>query len=332
MEDKQGMNVKIILLTGTAVAAAVVGLTSWVYAQDPDFPKTHIKLILGFAPGTGSDILGRVLVDKLSRELPPGVVAENRPGAGGRIGTKQVVDAQPDGHTVVLGTNATLIVGPLLSANAPYRAERDLAPISMVGRTNMVLVVSAEKGPKTLDELVERLRKEHLTFASAGAGTMGHLSSELLLMAAKAKAGHVAYRGSSQSLTDVLRGEVAFAIDTAVAVLPFTQNGTLRALAVTGTDRLKTLPDIKTFGEQGMLGLEIYAWWAVLAPAATPAGVVKKLGDEIEKAVAAEDVRARMKTMEVEPLILRGENLRAFMVKETAFWENFVSKSGLRIN
>ena len=202
----------------------------------------------------------------------------------------------------------------------------------MVGRTNMVLVVSAEKGPKTLGELVAKLGKDHLTFASAGAGTMGHLSSELLLLAAKAKAGHVAYRGSSQSLTDVLRGEVAFAIDTAVAVLPFIQNGTLRALAVTGMERLKALPDIETFGEQGIPGLEIYAWWAVLAPATTPEGVVKKLGDEIEKAVAAEDVRARMKTMEVEPINLRSEDLRAFIVKETAFWQDFVNKSGLRLN
>ena len=196
----------------------------------------------------------------------------------------------------------------------------------------MVLVVSAEKGAKTLDELVAKLGKDHLTFASAGAGTMGHLSSELLLLAAKAKAGHVAYRGSSQSLTDVLRGEVAFAIDTAVAVLPFIQNGTLRALAVTGTERLKALPDVMTFAEQGVPGLEIYAWWAVLAPAATPASVLKKLDDEIEKAVAADDVRARMKTMEVEPVILRGEELRAFMAKETAFWQDFVNKSGLRIN
>lgn len=317
---------------GSAAVAAALSLTSLVQAQGLDFPKTHIKLILGFAPGTGSDILGRVLVDKLSPALPPGVVAENRPGAGGRIATKQVVDAAPDGHTVVLGTNATLIVGPILSANAPYRAEKDLAPISMVGRTNMVLVVSAEKGTKTLDELVAKLRREHLTFASAGAGTMGHLSSELLLLAANAKAGHVAYRGSSQSLTDVLRGEVSFAVDTAVAVLPFVQNGTLRALAVTGTQRLKALPDVKTFAEQGVAGLEIYAWWAVLAPAATPAGVLKKLGDEIEKATASDDVRARMQTMEVEPLILRGESLRAFMVKETAFWQDFVNKSGLRIN
>lgn len=317
---------------GSAAVAAALSLANLVQAQGVDFPKTHIKLILGFAPGTGSDILGRVLVDRLSPALPPGVVAENRPGAGGRIATKQVVDAMPDGHTVVLGTNATLIVGPILSTNAPYRAEKDLAPISMVGRTNMVLVVSAEKGPKTLDELVAKLRREQLTFASAGAGTMGHLSSELLLLAANAKAGHVAYRGSSQSLTDVLRGEVTFAVDTAVAVLPFVQNGTLRALAVTGTQRLKALPDVMTFAEQGVAGLEIYAWWAVLAPAATPAGVLKKLGDEIEKATASDDVRARLQAMEVEPLILRGESLRAFMVKETAFWQDFVNKSGLRIN
>lgn len=320
------------LFAPVGMVALLLGFATLVHAQSGTFPTTHIKLVLGFAPGTGSDILGRVLVDKLSPALPPGLVAENRPGAGGRIATKQVIDAAPDGHTLVLGTNATLIVGPLLSAKVPYRAETELAPISMVGRTNMVLVTSAENGPKTLDDLVARLRAQPLTFASAGAGTMGHLSSELLLLAAQAKAGHVAYRGSSQSLTDVLRGEVAFAIDTAVAALPFIQNGTLRALAVTGTERLKALPDVQTFSEQGMSGLEIYAWWAVLAPAGTPAAVVGKLGNEIEQAVAADDVRARMKTMEIEPVVLRGDALRAFMVKETAFWQDFVDKSGLRVN
>ncbi len=320
------------LLALAAVVAPLATVAGLTHAQGVDFPKTHVKLVLGFAPGTGSDILGRVLADKISQALPPGVIAENRPGAGGRIATKQVIDAEPDGHTLVLGTNATLIVGPTLSATTPYRAEKDLAPIAMVGRTNMVLVVSSENGAKTLDELVASLGTGLLTFASAGAGTMGHLSSEVLLLSAKGKAGHVAYRGSSQSLTDVMRGEVAFAIDTATAVLPFLQNGSLRPLAVTGTQRLKTLPDVKTFSEQGMPGLEIYAWWAVLAPAATPPSVVQKVGDEIEKAIASEDVLSRMKTMEVEPVRLRGEDLRAFMVKETTFWQDFVNKSGFRIN
>lgn len=311
----------------------LVGLGSaWALAQEPAFPRTHIKLVLGFAPGTGSDILGRLLADKISPALPPGVVAENRPGAAGRIATKQVIDAEPDGHMVVLGTNATLIVGPTLAVNTPYRAEKDLAPISMVGRSNMVLVVSGEKGAKTLDELISKLRSGQLTYASTGAGTIGHLSSEIFLLSANVKAAHVAYRGSSQSLTDVLRGEVEFAIDSATAVLPFLQNGSLRPLAVTGTQRLKALADVPTFAEQGLKGLEIYAWWGVLGPAATPPAVVKKLGDEIEKALKSDDMRSRMKVMEVEPVLMRGEAMREFMVKETAFWQDFVRKSGFRMN
>jgi tripartite-type tricarboxylate transporter receptor subunit TctC len=319
-----------LVLCGLLLSGSLA--TDHAAAQSADYPKTHVKLVLGFAPGTGSDILGRVLADKLSVALPPGVVAENRPGAGGRIATKQVIDAEPDGHVLALGTNATLIVGPTLATKTPYKAETDLAPISMVGRTNMVLVVSAEKGAKTLDELLAKLKKEQLTFASAGAGTMGHLSSEILLLNSKTKAGHVAYRGSSQSLTDVMRGEVAFAIDTATAVLPFLQNGSLRPLAVTGTQRLKSLADVKTFSEQGLEGLEIYAWWAVLAPAATPAPVLKKVGDEIEKALASQDLLDRMKVMEIEPVATRGEALRALLVKETVFWQDFVKRSGFTMN
>ena len=243
-----------------------------------------------------------------------------------------MIDAEPDGHTLALGTNATLIVGPTLSTNTPYVAERDLAPISMVGRTNMVLVVSSEKGAKTLDELIAKLRSADLTYASTGAGTIGHLSSELFLLATQLKAGHVAYRGSSQSLTDVLRGEVAFAIDSAAAVVPFLQNNSLRPLAVTGTHRLKGLPEVKTFAEQGLAGLEIYAWWAVMAPAATPQPVLQKIGDEIDKALASDDTRSRIEIMQVEPVRMRGDALRQFMVKETAFWQDFVWKSGFRMN
>ncbi len=306
--------------------------TGWSVAQSPAFPTTHIKLVLGFAPGTGSDILGRLLADKISAGLQPGVVPENRPGAAGRIATKQVIDAEPDGHTLVLGTNATLIVGPTLAVTTPYRAEKDLAPISMVARSNMVLVVSSEKGAKTMNELIAKLREGTATFASTGAGTIGHLSSEIFLLSAGVKAAHVAYRGSGQSLTDVMRGEVAFAVDSATAVLPFLQNGSLRPLAVTGTQRLKALSDVPTFAEHGLKGLEIYAWWGVLGPAATPPAVVKKVGDEIEKALSSPDMLARMKVMELEPVKLRGEAMRGFMIKEIDFWQDFVKRSGFRMN
>jgi tripartite-type tricarboxylate transporter receptor subunit TctC len=313
-------------------ALAATALAGAAYAQVADFPKTHIRLVLGFGPGTGMDILGRILADKLTVALPPGMVVENRPGAGGRIATKQVIDAEADGQTLTLGSNATLIIGPTLSTSTPYVAERDLAPVAMVGRTNMVLVVSNEKGAKSLDELIAKLRKEQLTFGSTGAGTLGHLSSEVFLISTNLKAAHVAYRGSSQSLTDVLRGEVAFAIDSTAAVAPFLQNNSLRPLAVTGTERLKGLPDVKTFAEQGVSGMEIYAWWAVMAPAKTPQPVLQKVGDEIDKALASEDTRTRMGALQVEPVRMRGETLLQFMAKETLFWQDFVKKSGFRMN
>jgi tripartite-type tricarboxylate transporter receptor subunit TctC len=314
------------------VLGVVAGVCLLAVAHAQDFPKTHIKLVLGFGPGTGMDILGRILADKLTGTLPPGMVVENRPGAGGRIATKQVIDAESDGHTLALGSNATLIIGPTISTTTPYVAERDLAPVAMVGRTSMVLVVSNDKGAKSLDELIAKLRKEDLTFGSTGAGTLGHLSSEVFLISANLKAAHVAYRGSSQSLTDVLRGEVAFAIDSTAAVAPFLQNNSLRPLAVTGTERLNGLPDVKTFAEQGVTGMEIYAWWAVMAPAATPKPILQKIGDEIDKALASEDTRTRMSALQVEPVHMRGEALREFMVKETAFWQDFVRKSGFRMN
>jgi tripartite-type tricarboxylate transporter receptor subunit TctC len=302
-------------------------------AHGESYPSRPVRLVLGFAPGTGSDILGRALTDKLAQQSGKTFVPDNRPGASGLIATRQVIDAEPDGYTLMLGTNATLIVVPALSAIPPYDAEKDLAPISMVGRASMVLVTSAtSSAPKSLGDLLASLRAGAVSFASAGIGTMGHLASELMLAAAGVKAVHVPYRGSNQSLTDVMRGDVQFAIDTAAAVLPFVTNGSLRPLAVTGDHRLRALPDVPTFAEAGLAGAEIYGWWGVLAPKRTPPDILARLGDEIEKAALSPEMALPLQTIEIEPIVLRGERFSDFIRKESSLLGGFIRKSGLRLN
>jgi tripartite-type tricarboxylate transporter receptor subunit TctC len=195
----------------------------------------------------------------------------------------------------------------------------------------MVLVTStAQTAPKSVPELLERLRKKSGNFSSAGVGTIGHLASESMLTAAGVKAVHVPYRGSSESLTDIMRGNVAFAIDSVAAVLPFVSNGSLRPLAVTGDQRLKSLPDVPTFTEAGLAGAEIYAWWGVMAPSRTPDDIIAKLEDEIEKALQSPDVAASLQTLGIEPVMQRREAFRDFLRKDSERLLSIIQKSGLQ--
>jgi tripartite-type tricarboxylate transporter receptor subunit TctC len=300
-------------------------------ARGENYPDRPVRLVLGFAPGTGSDLLGRVLTQRLSQQTGGTFLPDNRPGAGGLVATKHVIDAEPDGYTLLLGTNATLIVAPALSATPPYDVNKDLVPISMIARSSMVLVTSsAPSAPKSLPELLAVLRKGSANFSSAGVGTIGHLASELMQAAAGVKALHVPYRGSSESLTDIMRGNATFAVDTVAAVLPFVISGSLRALAVTGEHRLSSLPDVPTFTEAGLAGADIYAWWGVMAPARTPPNITAKLEDEIEKALQSPEMATSLQTLGIEPFIQRGKDFGDFIRAESERLDAIIQNSGLR--
>jgi tripartite-type tricarboxylate transporter receptor subunit TctC len=300
-------------------------------ARGEGYPDRPIRLVLGFAAGTGSDLLGRVLTQRMSQQTGWTLVPDNRPGAGGLVATKHVIDAEPDGYTLLLGTNATLIVAPALSATPPYDVNKDLVPIAMIARGSMVLVTStAASAPKSLPELLALLRKGSSNFSSAGVGTIGHLASESMQTAAGVKALHVPYRGSSESLADIMRGNVAFAIDTVAAVLPFITSGSLRPLAVTGEHRLRSLPEVPTFTEAGLAGADIYAWWGVMAPARTPSNITAKLGDEMEKALQSPEMASSLQILGIEPFMQRGEEFRNFIRTDSERLDGIIQKSGIR--
>lgn len=312
--------------------AAAFAAAPWV-ASAESFPTMPLKLVVAFAPGTGSDILGRLLANKLSEQLGQSVVVENRAGAGGIIGTNAVAKSPPDGYTLTLGTNATLITSPLLSTNPPYRADKDFVPIGTVARTPMVVVTSSgAEAPQTFQELVARARAKNTSFASAGVGTIGHLTSEVLVKKLGLEANHVPYKGSGQSLTDVARGEILFATDTPAAALPLIRGGKLRALAITGEKRLQSLPDTPTLLESGLPDVKLGVWWGVLAPSGTPPAVVDRLSAELAKIVASAEMRRRMQDMELEPFSLSGSQFGVFIRSEYPFWQQFLIKSGIKLD
>lgn len=298
------------------------------------WPTAPIKVLVGFAPGTGSDVVMRIVSQKMADVLGQPVVVDNRPGAAGTIATEAGARAQPDGYTLTLGTTSTLITAPALSAAVRYDADRDFVPVAPLARTAFVLVVSAEAGaPKTLAELTRELRAKPQSFASAGTGTITHLASEMFLKRAGLAAQHVPYKGSGQALTDVAGGQVLFATDTIAAALPLLRAGKLRALAVSSAARAAALPDVPTLAESGvtgMAGFDLYAWWGLMAPARTPADVVRAINAAAVKSLDSDDVRTRLRSLELEPFVLAPAAFGTFLKEEAPVWNRFIRDSGFK--
>jgi tripartite-type tricarboxylate transporter receptor subunit TctC len=257
---------------------------------------------------------------------------DNRPGGGGIVGTESVARSAADGYTVTLGTTSTLVTNPALNPNVKYSVERDFAPVAGLGKAWYVLVTAnTPEAPKTLAELVTRLKAQPGTFGSAGQGTITHLASEMFLHhLGIANATHVPYKGSSQALTDVTGGQVLFASDTLAAALPLIRGGKLRALVVTAPERVAALPDVPTTKELGYPDLRAHAWLVLMAPAGTPQPVVAKLSDAAIKAMKAPEMQDKLKAQELEPLILDPRQLGEFIRSEAPYWNDFIKRTGMK--
>ena len=299
---------------------------------DPTFPNRPINLVVAFGPGTGSDTISRILSEKMREILGSPVTVENRLGGGGVIGTEYVARAKPDGYTLTMGSTSSLGTTPVLNPNAKYDVKKDFVFISGIAKSDYVIFTSTRPGsPQTLGELLARLKKEPSSFASAGVGTITHLATEMLLHKASLSATHVPYKGSGQVIIDVAAGQVLFATDSPSATLPLIKSGKLRALAVTGPTRIGALPDVPTVAESGFPGFQVLAWWCLAAPAGTPEAVIKKLSDAAQQAVASPEITARLRKMEIEPMLLNAAELTEFVNKDIPAWTNFIRSSGIKI-
>ena len=315
-----------------AIAALLALAPALASAQA--YPSRPIKLIVPFTAGTGSDILGRFLAHKLGEQLGQSMIVDNRGGAGGLTGSDAVAKSVADGYTLGIATNATLITSPLLHQNPPYNTEKDFVAIGGVARTPLVMVTAASaNAPRTVAEAMAKAASGNENYSSAGAGTIGHLTAEVIVSKLGLKVRHIPYKGSGQSLTDVARGEILFATDTAVAVLSLVKGGKLRALAVTGEKRLGSLPDVPTLKEAGLAvpDVKLYVWWGLVAPTGTPAPVIQKLSAALAKVVADPDSVSRMQQMELEAFPLSAEQLENFIRAEFPFWKQFLRQTNIRI-
>ncbi len=321
-------------ILGTLLAATTsLAMHGMAHAQP--FPNKTVRLVVPFQAGTGSDVLARLLTPRLSELLGQSVIVENRPGGGsGSIAAEALAKApNPDGYTLMIGTNAQFIIAPAtVGSKLPYNTQTDFVALGTVGRTPMVLVTAnSDKAPKNLTEFIQRVKAGDTNFSSPAQGGFGHLSAELLVHNIGARATHIAYRGSAQSLTDVSSGEILFAVDSPAAAPALIRGNKLRPLALTGNARAAALPNVPTFEEQGVKNMNIYAWFGVFGAAKMPAEAITRLRTEIAKAVREDEFRNKLAPLNLEPYISTPEAFERAIRDETPFWQKFIKESGVKV-
>jgi tripartite-type tricarboxylate transporter receptor subunit TctC len=325
------MSARLHLIAALAVAAFACAPAA--HAQD--FPTKPVRIIVPYAAGGSGDLLARLLGDKLARIWGQQPVIDNKPGAGGLIGTEAAAKADPDGYTIYLATDGPVTVAPTLHKKPlSYDWKRDFAPISMMAVGYQILLADPKLPATSVKDMVALLKTSpgKYNYASIGIGSAPHMGSELFLSVADIKATHVPYRGSSQqAIAALISGDVSmFVVGTSTAV-PFVKAGTVRGLAVTSPQRIESLPDVPTFAEAGYPGMDYSIWFAVLAPSGTPPAIIRKLHDGIAKAVADPDYRQQLRTRGFEAVSNTSEDMAAFLQKDYLRSKALIEKLGISV-
>ena len=313
-------------LAGAALLAAVLPFSAAQAGNGPDgFPNRPLRIIVGFAPGGGTDLLARMLVKPLQEQLGQSVFIDNRPGAGGAVVTGQLKTLN-DGYTVMVNSVGPLAVTPHMDMKVPYSVEKDIAPITLMAVQPNALVVNSAFPAKNLKEYVDYVRAhpDKATYGSSGVAGGGHLSGELFRSYSKLPLVHVPYRGGAPAMTDLLGDQIPALFSTLPALAEFVPTGKIRILAVTGPKRSPMVPDVPTIAEQGYPGYEVLNWYCLVAPAGLPEPVMKYLNTEFVKAIKSKDVQAAMAAQGYEPAPGSREDLRKFINSESAKWAKLV--------
>jgi tripartite-type tricarboxylate transporter receptor subunit TctC len=318
----------------TLVLLQILAIVPLAGAQPQDFPSRPVRFIVPYAAGGSGDLLARLLGTKLASLWGQQVVVDNRAGGGGLIGTEFAARSEPDGYTLYLATDGPLTIAATLYKRVPYDWKRDFAPVSMMAMGYQVLIVKPSLPAKSVQELVALARQKPgaLNYASIGIGSAPHLGAELFKSVAGVDITHVPYRGSSaQAITALLAGDVdMFLVGTSTAV-PHIQSGALRGLAVTAKTRVDGLPDVPTFAEAGLPGVDVSLWFAILVPGGTPSAIIRKLNADIVQVVAEPEFKQALKARGFEAVSSTPEQLAAFMDKDYVKFRNLIQTLGLQV-
>ena len=320
-----------LLLAGSAAASVALPLRR--AAAQAAWPVRPIRLVVPFPPGGATDIIGRVVAQKLSASLGQQVLVDNRPGAGGVIGADAVAKSAPDGYTLLMATSSTHSIAPALNPRLPFDAFADFTPIGHVADAATVLVVGSAFPSGGAKELVALLKANpgRFNYGSSGIGTYPHLMAELF----KWRAGglyavHVPYRGTGLVLSDLVAGQILFLMDSIVSAQPHIRDGKVRALAVSGARRARSLPEVPTFAELGIAGLEASNWFGVLGPAGLPADVTRRVHEEIEALLRSPDVIDRFDRVGAEPAGGTPERFGRTIRAEYESWQAVIRRANIK--
>jgi tripartite-type tricarboxylate transporter receptor subunit TctC len=298
------------------------------------YPSKPVRLIVPFAPGGTTDVLARLLAQKLGEGLGQQFVIENRPGAGGNIGTELAVRSPGDGYTLVMSFDGTMAINPSVYRNLTYDAQKDLAPVANVAQVPLLIVVHPAVPAASIAEFVAlaKASPKRINYSSAGHGSTGHLTGELFAARAGIEMVHVPYKGGGQAVQDLLGGQIQMLVTALPTVEGHLKGGKLRALAFTSAKRVPGAPAVPTLAESGYAGFDVLSWYGVLAPAATPREIVGRLNAEINGALRSSEVRERLAALGAEPTGGTPEQFAATIRADTARWAKVVADAAIRID
>jgi tripartite-type tricarboxylate transporter receptor subunit TctC len=322
-----------MILKVLSLVAAVLGCTAALaQSSAPAFPAKPVRIIVAFPPGGGTDIVARILAQKLAESWGQQAIVDNRAGASGTIGTEVAARAAPDGYTWFMGTMGNLTVNQHLYQKMPVDPQRDLTALSQVVAVHFVMVSHPSLPAKNVKELIAlaKARPGQINYASSGPGGAPHLAGELLKSTAGINLTHIPYKGSGPSFTDLLGGQVSLTFDSLLQALPYIKERRLNALAVLGPKRSPLLPQVPTATESGVPGYEITNWFGLTVPAATSKDLIARLYGDVSKALAQPDVRDRIHAMGADVIGSTPAEFAAFMRRETAKWAKVVRDANIR--
>jgi tripartite-type tricarboxylate transporter receptor subunit TctC len=322
----------IATLKRWALAVLLAAVATGACAQG--YPTKPIRIVVPFPAGGATDLLARAAAQKLTDAWGQPVVVDNRPGAGGNIGSELVAKAAPDGYTLEMGTVGTHAINASLYAKMPYDHVKDFAPVILVASVPNVLVVNPAVPVNSVQELIAYAKANpgKLNFASSGSGTSIHLSGELFKVMAGVQMAHIPYKGSAPALQDLIGGQVQLMFDNLPPSLPQIKGGKLRALAVTSAVRAPALPDVPTVAEAGLPGFEASSWFGILAPAGTPPDIIAKLNAEIAKWLASPEAKEKMLALGANAAGGSPEDFAKHIATETVKWQKVVKASGAKVD
>jgi tripartite-type tricarboxylate transporter receptor subunit TctC len=323
---------RLARLSGIIAACAFALVSASSFAQS--WPAKSIKLVVPFSAGGSTDTVARIIAEKLTARLGQPVIVENRAGAGGSVGSDVVAKSAPDGYSMLVGTSSTMAILPYLYRKPPYDANKDFAPVVLLGTADIMVVVNAQVPVRTIPQLLAYAKANpgKLTYASGGNGSISHLLGEYFKSMAGVDLLHVPYKGDAQMVTDLIGGQVNMAFGTAVAFLPHVKSGKVVALAVTNPKRSTTLTELPTVSESGVPGYEAVQWFGIAVPAGTPKEVVERTNTEIRAILAMPEVRARFADLGFDVVGGAPETFADFLRSENVKWKKIAEIAGTKLD